>query len=98
MHITAVDTHIPLSTDGADFVGALENVTFNSSVTSPGSANVTFQTLFDSVFEGEEYFQVNITMVDSNMDVNTGADWGTVVIQDQTSERARWSWGRGSYG
>ena len=32
------------------------------------------------------------------MDVDTGADWGTVVIQDQTSERAMWSWGGGVEG
>ena len=97
MHITAVTLTSP-STDGADFVGGPVCVTFNSSVTSAGSVNVTFQTLTDSVFEGEEYFLVNITTVDSNVDVDTGADWGTVVIQDQTSKRAMWSWGGGCRG
>ena len=61
--------------------------TFNTSITSPGSANVTFQTLTDSVIEGEEFFLVNLMTVDSNVDVDTGTDWGMVLIQDQTSER-----------
>ena len=64
--------------------------TFNISVASPGSASVTFQTLTDSAFEGEEFFLVNLVTVDSNMDVDTGTDWGTVLIQDQTSERTTW--------
>ena len=50
------------------------------------------------MFEGEEYFLVNITTVDSKVGVDTGADWGTVVIQDQTSEWARWTWGGGCRG
>ena len=30
---------------------------------------------------------MNLTTVDSNVDVDTGTDWGMVLIQDQTSER-----------
>lgn len=58
---------------------------FEESITSNGSATVIFQTLNDSVFEGEEVFLVNLTAMDRN--VETEKDQGVVVIKDQTSER-----------
>ena len=75
----------PLSTDGIDFEGGPKSVIFEESITSNGSASVTFRTLNDCVFEGEEVFLVNLTAMDPN--VGTDKDQGVVVIKDQTSER-----------
>lgn len=69
---------------------------FKDSPTSNSSTSVTFLTISDSVFEGEEVFLVNFTTDDS--DVGTAADQGLVLIQDQTSERGREKGGRGSCG
>lgn len=93
----SVSIQSPFSTAGLDFEPGPVRATFSPSINSTGSANVTFQTLADSVFEGEEVFLVNLMTVDSNVkvDVTVGPDRGLVLIEDQTSERPHGRRGRG---
>ena len=96
-------TNIPYShpsphTAGDDYDSGPKEVSLAASVTSPGSANTTFQTRTDNVFEGEEVFLVELMNVS---DVGIGPDTGLVIIEDQTSERANWAasgWGGGGGG
>lgn len=83
-HCSAITSPSPPLTAGDDFDGGPKQVTFEASVTSPGSVNVTFLTLTDSVFERQEAFLIELTG-DSN--VGVGSDRGLVLIEDQTGER-----------
>ena len=89
-HLSVVQghSHPTPHTAGDDYDRGPKEVSFAASVTSPGSANTTFQTRTDNVFEGEEVFLVEL-MNDS--DVGIGPDTGLVIIEDQTSERANWA-------
>ena len=81
-------SHPTPHTAGVDYDSGPKEVSFAASVTSPGSANTTFQTCTDNVFEGEEVFLLEL-MNDS--DVGIGPDTGLVIIEDQTSEWVNWA-------
>ena len=69
-HLSVVKghSHPPPATAGVDYDSGPKEVSFAASVTSPGSANTTFQTRTDNVFEGEEVFLVEL-MDDSNVGI-----------------------------
>ena len=89
-HVTVVQRHSHPTphTAGDDYDSGPKEVSFAASVTSPSSANTTFQTRTDNVFEGEEVFLLELM---EYSDVGIGPDTDLVIIEDQTSERANWA-------